>query len=439
VSIATAPDAAGPVRAPRVLLAGAVGLALADASIVVLALPPILSELDASVEGAAAVIGAYTLALAMGVPGASVLLRRMGAARTAAAGLSLFTLASLGCRLSGDLELLVTFRAVQGLGAAAGLLAVFDLLGAGGTRGGRTLWVTAGLLGAAAGPAIGGALTELFDWRAIFLAQVPVAAAGIAASSYTRARKSSAPQPGSSPGPEGSSPLRGVLALGLLSAALTGVLFLVVLLLISGWSMSPLAAASVVSILPLSALIGARLRGRPGARAAGGSVLVGTGILMLAFLPVDGVAWAVAPQAISGLGMGMALPALSGGLLPERTSAQAGRLLAVRFLGVTPALTVVAPLTATELDEARDSTRERGAALILDARLPPLDKVELVRTSLGDLDPVDPRRDLRDKLAASAGRSDTASERAAHARLRDRADARGTCVGADRRGERERL
>src|SRR5829696_8436612 len=44
------------------------GLALADASVVVLALPPILTEFDASVEAVAAVIGAYTLALAAALP-----------------------------------------------------------------------------------------------------------------------------------------------------------------------------------------------------------------------------------------------------------------------------------------------------------------------------------------------------------------------------------
>lgn len=403
------------------MLAGAVGLALADASIVVLALPPILSELDASVEGAAAVIGAYTLALAIGIPFARALLRRVGAARAGAAGLSLFAVASLGCGLAGQLELLVALRAVQGLGAAVGLLAIFELLGAGTTATGRRLWVVAALLGSAAGPAIGGALTELIDWRAIFLAQVPVAAAG-AAASYARARRPSEPRRASLTTSDGSSPARGLLALGLLSAALTGVLFLLVLLLVSGWSLSPLAAASVVSILPLSALVGIRLPGRDEARAAAGCVLVGTGILMLGFLPVDGVGWAVVPQAVAGLGMGMALPTLSGDLVPERTPTQAGRLLAVRFLGVTLALALLAPITAAQLDQARVTTRERGAALILDARLPPLDKVELVRTSLGDLDPVDPRGDLAHELGASARRSDSPSERAAFAGLRERAD-----------------
>ncbi|HWT24967.1 MAG TPA: hypothetical protein VN213_15805, partial [Solirubrobacteraceae bacterium] len=63
----------------RVLIAIAASLALADASIVTLALPPILDELDTTVEGVAAVIGVYTAVLAVALPPAAVLQRRTGA------------------------------------------------------------------------------------------------------------------------------------------------------------------------------------------------------------------------------------------------------------------------------------------------------------------------------------------------------------------------
>ena len=52
----------------RVLLLIAAGLALADASVVTLALPPVIAELDASIEQAAAVLGVYTLVLALALP-----------------------------------------------------------------------------------------------------------------------------------------------------------------------------------------------------------------------------------------------------------------------------------------------------------------------------------------------------------------------------------
>ena len=189
------------------------------------------------------------------------------------------------------------------------------------------------------------------------------------------------------------------MCLGLLSAALTGVLFLMVLLLVSGWALSPLEAAAVVSALPLGAFIGTRIPGRDAQRAIAGSVLVGAGVLSLAFLPGDDVAMTIAPQLIAGIGMGMALPALAGGLLPERTSADAAHLLAVRHLGITLALVLLAPVAASQLDDAAELTRERGAALVLDARLPPLDKVELAEAATADLEAIAPRAGLRSSLA----------------------------------------
>src|ERR671910_3284308 len=74
----------------RILIAAAVGLALADASVVTLALPEILVELDTTVEGVAAVLGVYTLVLAVALPPAEWLRRRIGTARLAVAGLAAF-------------------------------------------------------------------------------------------------------------------------------------------------------------------------------------------------------------------------------------------------------------------------------------------------------------------------------------------------------------
>jgi hypothetical protein len=122
----------------RLPIAVAAGLALADASVVVLALPPILSELDTSVEGVAAVIGAYTLALALALPAGEWLRRRIGAASTGVAGLAVFGAAGAGC---GSAETLEALRAVQAVGAALALVAAFELLGAAGS--GRRAWIAA--------------------------------------------------------------------------------------------------------------------------------------------------------------------------------------------------------------------------------------------------------------------------------------------------------
>ena len=43
----------------------------------------------------------------------------------------------------------------------------------------RRWWALAGAVGAAIGPALGGVLTELFDWRAIFFVQAPIVAGAL--------------------------------------------------------------------------------------------------------------------------------------------------------------------------------------------------------------------------------------------------------------------
>src|SRR3954468_15387926 len=134
----------------RALVAIAAGLALADASIVALALPPILTEMDTTISGVAAVIGVYALVLALAIwPAARV--------RSGPWGFALFAAVSLGCGLAGSLPVLLAFRALQAIGGAAALLASFAILDAGTSRTGRRLWLAAGLVGTAAGPAIGGA------------------------------------------------------------------------------------------------------------------------------------------------------------------------------------------------------------------------------------------------------------------------------------------
>ena len=432
-------------RSLHVAAALAAGLALADASIVVLALPPVLAEFQASVEGVAAVIGAYTLALAVSLPAAVALIRGRDPARAGAVAMAAFAAAAIGCGLAPDLGVLIAFRAVQGIAAGAVLVAAFELLGAGEERGaggppvGRRTWVAAAVVGAALGPALGGVLTELFDWRAIFLAQAPLLGAG--ALICARARWEPAGRgPAAAGGPvvargpaAGGEPVAGrqpvnapapalnALCLGLLSAALTGVLFLLVLLLISGWALSPLAAAAVVSILPAAAFAGTRVPGAAGPRAVAGCALVGAGVLCLAFLPVDSVGLTVVPQVVAGLGMGMALPALAGGLLPERTAGDAARLLAVRHLGITLALALLAPIAAAQLDEATEQVRMRGTALILDARLPALDKLDLAAVATGDLETIAPRAQLRNSLEPATAAA-AAGDRPAYAELRERAD-----------------
>ncbi len=163
---------------PRVAaLALAVGLVLADSSVVVLALPEIYRELDTSVSGVTWVLVSFNLVIALAAVPAALLARRVGPGRTAAVGLAVFAGAGLACGLADELSTLILARCLQALGGAAAVTAALELLPAtvGSERRAATVWATAGATGAALGPAIGGFLTELVSWQSVFLLQVPVA------------------------------------------------------------------------------------------------------------------------------------------------------------------------------------------------------------------------------------------------------------------------
>jgi hypothetical protein len=396
----------------------AAGLALADASIVTLALPELLAELHTTVEGVAAVLGVYTVVLALALIPVERVQRSVGAPRMAAGGLVVFGSASVVAGLSSSLGLLLAARGVQAVGGAAALVAAFALLepeGAAGDRG-RRLWLGAAVLAAAVGPALGGVLTEAFSWRAIFYVQAPVAALA-AVAALREPTRDTTPTPHTA----GGITLGPAVALALVSAALTAVLFLLVLLLVAGWDVTPLAAAATVTVIPAGALIGSRIPGQASARATAGCALVGAGVLALAFLPDAHVAWTFAPQAAAGLGMGLALPALGGDLLPERDPQDAARLLVLRHAGIALALVLLAPIVSHELTNSTERAKERGVAVVLDAKLNPTDKLRLAPDLLAGVDEQQPRHGLRQALAAGRETLDD-SEHAAYDTMAARVD-----------------
>ena len=260
-------------------LVATVAIAFADSAIVVLALPDLLRQYDVSITEVAWVVTAYNVAVAAGGVALVPLRARVDARRLALAGSVAFVAASLLCAVAPEVWLLIAFRAVQGVAAAALLVGALPVMTALAPRRGAALWAGAGVFGAALGPALGGALTEVFSWRAIFYAQAPVAALGAVTLIGRRATAISvldrAPR----------ARLASV-ALGLLSAALVGLLFLAVVQLIDVWRLSPLRAAAVVSAIPLATLIAAPLAGR--ARVSGvasGALLLACGLAGMAFLP----------------------------------------------------------------------------------------------------------------------------------------------------------
>ncbi|QQC66084.1 MFS transporter [Paraburkholderia ginsengisoli] len=173
----------------RVLATVSVGFVVTqlDVTIVNIALPQIGASLKANVAGLQWVVDAYTLAFAVLMLSAGVLGDRFGARRMYAAGIVLFAFASLACGLAPEAPMLVGARALQGVGAAAMLPNSLALLNQSYGHDPKLraravgLWTAAGAVSIAAGPVVGGLLIAAFGWRSIFLVNLPICAAGLAA------------------------------------------------------------------------------------------------------------------------------------------------------------------------------------------------------------------------------------------------------------------
>jgi MFS family permease len=370
---------------PRVaLLAIAVGLVLADSSIVTLGLPDILSDFGATPPAVSWVLTGYNLALAAAALPAALLVRRVAPAPVAAVGLAVFAAASAVCALAPSLAVLIAARCIQGLGGAAIACAALVLLeaAAGSRPRGAAIWGAAGALGAAVGPAAGGLLTEGLSWEAIFVVQVPVSLVCLLA---IPAAPSPIPEPPGSRRPD----VRSLLALACLGAGLTAALFLLVLLLIAGWRESPLTAAVTVSVMPVAALLASRLRvGEAPIRGAAGALLVAGGLAALGLLPGAGIEWTLVPQLLIGFGLGLSLGSLTEAALEGRSPlvVHGGWTLASRHAGVVAALALLTPLFTADLDEQEARAKESVLALILDSPLEPTTKLDLGIRLAGELD-----------------------------------------------------
>lgn len=151
---------------------------LVDVTIVNVALPQMATDLQTSFNSLQWVIDGYALSLGVLLLGAGSLGDRFGHRRFYLGGLVVFALSSLACGLAGDANLLIAARVVQGVGAAAMFTTTFALLNSAyqGRERGVAYGVWGGVSGAAAavGPILGGLLTEAFNWRWIFLVNLPI-------------------------------------------------------------------------------------------------------------------------------------------------------------------------------------------------------------------------------------------------------------------------
>ncbi|HVT67356.1 MAG TPA: MFS transporter [Trebonia sp.] len=172
------PAGARPAVALTIML-GAQLMIILDATVVNIALPHIQTGLHFSATSLSWVMNGYTLTfgglLLLGGRAGDILGRR----RMFLAGIALFTLASLAGGLAPNAALLLTARAVQGIGGALASPAVLALVVSGFPEGReriRALAIYSGVVmaGGSLGLVLGGLITQWVSWRWVLFINVPI-------------------------------------------------------------------------------------------------------------------------------------------------------------------------------------------------------------------------------------------------------------------------
>jgi EmrB/QacA subfamily drug resistance transporter len=221
---------------------------LVDITIVNVALPSIQRQLEASLTGLQWVVDAYAVTLAALILTAGALADRYGRRLVFAAGVIVFSVASFLCGAAWNVATLDIARALQGIGGAALFATALALIGAeytGPERAGAiAVWGSTVGLAVAAGPLLGGILTDSLGWRWVFFVNVPVGAFAFAVATQ-KLRESR------DPGAQRTD----VAGLVAFSAAL----FLIVQALLRGndvgWSSAQIIASIMLGVLLLVAFV----------------------------------------------------------------------------------------------------------------------------------------------------------------------------------------
>lgn len=153
-------------------------MAVLDATIVNVALNKIMASFGIPVEKAEWVLTSYMLVMAVMMPSSGWIADHFGYKRTYFLALFTFTLGSLLCALSWDINALIFFRVIQGMGTGmlmpVGMAIVTREFPP--EKRGMALgfWGIAAAASVSFGPAVGGYLTDTYSWQSIFYINVPV-------------------------------------------------------------------------------------------------------------------------------------------------------------------------------------------------------------------------------------------------------------------------
>jgi hypothetical protein len=297
----------------------------------------------------------------------------------------------------------------------AGSLPVLGAIRPGRARRG---WALAGAVGVAVGPALGGALTQLFSWRAIFFVQAPVVAAAllVALEPAVRALRHEGHLRGE-PGTRRRDVVIANVGFALVFAALVAALFLGVLLAIEVWRYSPIESALLVSALPAGMALGRLVQSAPAAIVAGGgAALLAVGLLGLAFVAGAAPVAAAICFAVCGAGFDLLHEVLDDAAVPaDGPAVRAGAVsIGARHAGLVLGLVLIAPVLSASLEAGVERATLGATRAMLTTELPLSDKVPVtwaLRTAIDEA-PRGQVPDLAAEFDARGAEGDDAMARA---------------------------
>ncbi|GAA1395431.1 DHA2 family efflux MFS transporter permease subunit [Pseudonocardia kongjuensis] len=186
-------------RAPAVFLViGTFASTIAN-TLVAVPLATMTTDLGAPLSAGTLVVVAFNLTCAAALPLGGWLGDRLGRRRVFLISMVGVAAGATGAALAPSLAVLVAFRMVQGASGALVLPTVLALLtsAVGPERRGRAVswWAAANGAGQAAGPAVGGVLTDLAGWRSVFVVIVPFALVALVGAWCTLPRAAGRPVP----------------------------------------------------------------------------------------------------------------------------------------------------------------------------------------------------------------------------------------------------
>lgn len=352
-------------------LAVAAALVPLNSTMIAVALPDVAADFDITTGSAGILVTAYLVVMLIGQPTMGRLVDAIGGHRALRGALAGFAVVSIATAFAPSFVVVVAGRAAQAVFGAVLMPASHALLRslAPADERGRSFGVLGSFIGAgaAAGPVIGGLVTEIGGWQGIFVANAPLCLAGfvlVAGLPQVDVRAG-----GRAPDAQGvvSTLRQPTFASAFVIQATTTLaqysLLLVVPIVLDGrgWSATAIGAAltALTAGMVLLGPVGGRFSDAHGRRRP---VLLGVGTAAVATMAAAAVVeqaavGLVAAMALFGCGLGFSLPSVQTAALesvPEAVAGSAAGVLAMsRYAGSIPASLLLAALVTDQGGGAR--------------------------------------------------------------------------------------